>query len=61
MPKTRPEFWIAKFQGTVRRDEQKRDELEKAGWRVVVVWECDLRKTPHETLKSVENQLITQQ
>lgn len=58
MPKTRTEFWAAKFQGTVQRDERKRGELEKAGWRVITVWECDLKRTPSAVLKDIENQIL---
>lgn len=42
VPKTRPEFWQRKFEGNVTRDERTRRELEAAGWRVVLVWECQL-------------------
>lgn len=31
MPKTRPEFWRAKFQGTVERDRRNADKLTGAG------------------------------
>lgn len=43
-PRTNPEKWEAKLQGNVARDERHRLELEAAGWRVLVVWECELRK-----------------
>ena len=42
VPKTRPEFWQRKFDGNVARDRRTKHELEVAGWRVVVVWECQL-------------------
>jgi DNA mismatch endonuclease (patch repair protein) len=42
VPKTRPEFWQRKFEGNVARDRRTKRELEAAGWRVVVVWECQL-------------------
>jgi DNA mismatch endonuclease (patch repair protein) len=42
-PATRAEFWAAKRAGNVERDRKKREELEKAGWRVEIVWECDTR------------------
>ncbi len=41
-PKTRREFWQRKFDGNVRRDQRTRAELEAAGWRVIIVWECEL-------------------
>lgn len=59
MPKTREEFWTAKFQSTIERDQRKRRELENAGWRVITVWECDLAKRPISVLEDVKNQMLT--
>ncbi len=42
-PATRPEFWQAKFEANVARDEHVKTELLKSGWRVGTVWECSLR------------------
>lgn len=43
-PRTNPEYWTAKLQGNVARDEQHIRALQADGWRVLVVWECELRK-----------------
>jgi DNA mismatch endonuclease (patch repair protein) len=43
VPATRPEFWAAKRGGNVARDRKNRAALRKLGWRVLVVWECDVR------------------
>lgn len=43
-PKTRQEFWLAKFESTVLRDRRNQAELKQLGWRVLVVWECELLK-----------------
>jgi DNA mismatch endonuclease (patch repair protein) len=43
MPKSRIKFWSQKFERNVRRDREVRKLLHKDGWRVVVVWECQLR------------------
>jgi DNA mismatch endonuclease, patch repair protein len=42
-PKTRQAFWQAKFDANVARDHRNRVALEELGWRVLVVWECELR------------------
>ncbi len=42
-PKTRVEFWSAKFDRNVQRDAAVIDALEAAGWRVLVIWECETR------------------
>lgn len=39
-PKTRPEFWEAKFRENVTRDARVVAELEAAGWRPIVMWGC---------------------
>lgn len=44
MPSTRTEFWNAKFESTVARDRQNEDKLIAKGWRVITVWECDIKK-----------------
>lgn len=43
IPKTRPEFWQAKFDANKARDRQNQAALEELGWRVVTVWECEAR------------------
>lgn len=43
-PSTRPEFWQAKFDANVARDNTVRATLLEDGWRVATVWECALRK-----------------
>lgn len=43
-PKSRQAFWLEKFEKNVARDLAAITALENAGWRVIVVWECALRK-----------------
>lgn len=42
-PKTRTEFWSAKFERNVLRDTVARAALKNMGWRVETVWECETR------------------
>lgn len=42
-PKSRVKFWQAKFDANIRRDRQVRKRLAAIGWRVIVVWECEIR------------------
>lgn len=42
-PKTRTDFWRRKFSDNVLRDKRTRDQLEQAGWQVIIVWECEIR------------------
>jgi DNA mismatch endonuclease (patch repair protein) len=39
-PKSRREFWEAKFAGNVSRDIRNLKQLRKSGWKVLVIWEC---------------------
>ncbi len=39
-PKTRVAFWKKKFRDNVKRDKKNRKSLRKAGWKLIVVWEC---------------------
>jgi DNA mismatch endonuclease (patch repair protein) len=43
-PKTRPEFWQRKFDQNVRRDKLVQKALRSAGWRVIIVWECEIER-----------------
>ncbi len=44
VPATRPDFWETKFRANVERDARNVAALRKLGWRVRIVWECDIRK-----------------
>src|SRR5262245_45714680 len=43
-PRTRRAFWQQKFNENVDRDRRAKHRLSAAGWRVVIVWECQLDK-----------------
>jgi DNA mismatch endonuclease (patch repair protein) len=42
-PGTNVEFWSRKFSRNVERDARAIEQLEAAGWRVLIVWECETR------------------
>lgn len=41
-PKTRTEFWNTKFSGNIKRDREVQFELKQLGWRVLIIWECEI-------------------
>lgn len=43
MPKSRVDFWQPKLEGNKARDEANVAALEAMGWKVLLVWECQLR------------------
>lgn len=42
IPKSRVKFWEEKFKSNIARDNRNQSELEALGWKVIVIWECDL-------------------
>lgn len=42
MPATRVEFWREKFERNVARDLTNQADLRNLGWRVIVLWECEI-------------------
>ena len=42
-PRSRVEFWTKKFERNVARDQEVKVQLEEFGWKVTIVWECELR------------------
>ena len=60
-PKSHIEYWSIKFERNVERDERTLAELEAAGWKVHVVWECQLKKKViDETLRALFPQLAAE-
>ena len=50
LPSSNTEFWRIKFLANKKRDQSALDQLERLGWRVATVWECDTRgqKAKHQ-------------
>ncbi|MGH9551034.1 MAG: very short patch repair endonuclease [Terriglobales bacterium] len=42
-PRTRKQFWRDKIGGNITRDRKNERRLVRAGWRVLTVWECEVR------------------
>lgn len=51
LPKSRLAFWKAKLEGNKLRDRRNRAKLSAAGWRSLVIWECQLRDLDAVTRK----------
>jgi DNA mismatch endonuclease, patch repair protein len=43
MPKARSDYWRKKFDRNVDRDRRNQATLRTLGWRVIVIWECELK------------------
>lgn len=42
-PKSNTDFWGKKFAYNIERDKRNYKKLEDLGWRVIIVWECEIR------------------
>jgi DNA mismatch endonuclease, patch repair protein len=43
-PATNSKLWQYKRQSNVERDRKNTKELKKLGWKILVVWECEIKK-----------------
>lgn len=50
IPKTNSKFWENKFSKNVERDKRKIKELKELGWKVVTIWECELKSSNAEDI-----------
>ena len=44
-PSSNIEYWIPKINRNVERDIENQKKLTDMGWKVLIVWECELKKT----------------
>lgn len=44
LPKSNRAFWVAKFKRNQRRDERKTIELKVLGWKVLTIWEHEIKR-----------------
>ena len=58
VPKSNTEFWITKIEHNRERDSKEYYTLNRAGWQVIVIWECQLgQKQIEDTMRDVEHYL----
>ena len=43
LPKSRLDFWLPKLESNRLRDQKNMRGLRSRGWKILVVWECELR------------------
>ena len=43
-PKSNLEYWLPKLERTVARDVKNQAQLRKLGWKVLVIWECEIER-----------------
>ncbi len=56
MPQTNVDFWKTKLEGNAVRDRLTKEKLEALGWRVIIVWGCEVKgliKNPEKLAEMV--------
>ncbi len=58
-PSSNINYWRPKIERNVERDADNRFKLESTGWRVLVIWECELKKkTREKNLQLLYEQIV---
>ena len=58
-PKNNAEFWKEKITGNIQRDKHNHQLLANQGWRVIEIWECQLKRSVADnTLQNLVLQII---
>lgn len=42
-PETNTDFWISKIESNIKRDRRNIDALKNLGWKVLTIWQCELK------------------
>jgi DNA mismatch endonuclease (patch repair protein) len=59
VPKTRTDWWLKKINGNIANDIKAVKALKKDGWKIITIWECNLKKDKIEkTLISLLKKII---
>ena len=51
-PKSHVGYWYTKLRRNVQRDKHNLRALRKLGWRVLTLWECEVKELPARSLRS---------
>lgn len=54
IPTHNHEFWKAKLLKNKQRDDLVFETLSNMGWKVITIWECELKNKPDEQIAKVE-------
>ena len=58
IPEANHDFWLAKISGNIERDKSNRAKLFELGWKVIEIWQCELKpKFREQTLNNLLTEL----
>jgi DNA mismatch endonuclease (patch repair protein) len=62
LPKTNTEYWTKKISKNKDRDKINYERLNLLGWRVILIWECDIKRKNYEkVLNKLTFEIINKQ
>lgn len=57
-PKSNSQYWEDKIQKNIDRDIKYEKELTNLGWRVIIIWECELKGSLDEMAEFIKRKLL---
>lgn len=60
-PRSNIAYWRAKFAANRERDRRKLSELKRLGWKVIVVWQCEIESDPSKAARRIGSFLLRAQ
>jgi DNA mismatch endonuclease, patch repair protein len=54
LPKSKIEYWSNKISSNIERDTRNIKELRKLGWKVIIIWECQIKKIVNDEKLKLE-------
>lgn len=60
-PKTRADYWRKKIGGNAQRDQRTRRALQRTGWRVLTIWECQTKASQRSRLSARIQRFLVKQ
>ena len=57
LPKSNTDFWANKFERNKKRDSEKILKLKEDGWKILVFWECEIKKDVYTCAKKVKKEI----
>ena len=55
IPKTNKKYWKEKLSNNIERDKHNQKACEDLGWKVIVVWECEIKKELPKTIEKIKS------
>lgn len=61
VPKSNVSYWVPKIEKNIQRDVESEKRLEIQKWKIIKLWECDVKYRTESTLTELIKQIIKSQ